>query len=84
MQNTISSTAWVLLAFCVLSLAGTGCGPAVSREELGTVLEQIPKVAGAQRPFPMPELGPPIPASQRTQRDEFEEDEADAAAPPTS
>jgi len=36
-----------------------GCGPAVPPEELGTVLEGLPDVPGAEEPYQMPELGPP-------------------------
>ncbi len=38
-----------------------GCGPQVSEEELGTVLNELPEVPGADEPFEMPELGPPPP-----------------------
>jgi len=39
-----------------------GCGPSVDRDDLGTVLEDVPEVPGSEDPFKMPELGPPPPA----------------------
>ena len=39
----------------------SGCGPGVSDEDLGTVLYETPKVTGADEPYEMPELGPPLP-----------------------
>jgi hypothetical protein len=48
---------WVLAIF-LLFLGG--CGPAVSRHDLGTVVFEVPKVAGADEPYRMPQLGPPI------------------------
>jgi hypothetical protein len=36
----------------------TGCGgPELSKHELGTVMFEVPKVAGADKPYIMPELG---------------------------
>jgi hypothetical protein len=37
-----------------------GCGAELSRSDLGTVVFELPKVAGASEPYPMPELGPPL------------------------
>jgi hypothetical protein len=45
-----------LLAFLAAILGG--CGPALSKSDLGTVVFEIPKVAGADKPYPMPKLGP--------------------------
>jgi hypothetical protein len=50
---------FLCLLFLLASLVG--CGPQVSREELGTVLKELPKVPGAGQPYEMPELGPPLP-----------------------
>lgn len=36
-----------------------GCGPQLSKSDLGTVVYELPKVAGADEPYAMPELGPP-------------------------
>ena len=44
----------------ILSLLVAGCGPEVSKEELGTITSGIPKVAGADKPYQMPQLGPPL------------------------
>ena len=33
-----------------------GCGPKLSKEELGKVVFEVPKVPGSETPFPMPEL----------------------------
>ncbi len=37
-----------------------GCGPALSRSDLGTVVFEVPKVAGTEEPYAMPQLGPPL------------------------
>ena len=36
-----------------------GCGPELSKDDLGTVVFDVPKVAGSDRPYAMPKLGPP-------------------------
>jgi hypothetical protein len=46
----------VLLAVGVLA---TGCGPAVSKSDLGTIVTELPKVKGSDKPFEMKQLGPP-------------------------
>jgi hypothetical protein len=46
----------ILLLFL---LAVVGCGPHLSQSELGKVVFEVPKVAGADEPYPMPQLGPP-------------------------
>ena len=39
-----------------------GCGPRVSREDLGEVLNELPTVPGAKVPYDMSDqLGPPLP-----------------------
>lgn len=45
----------------LVSLAG--CGPALSKSDLGTVVFEVPKVAGSEEPYPMPQLGPPSESS---------------------
>ena len=42
-----------LLAILLISPAG--CGPAVSKEDLGTVVFELPKVPGADTPYQMPQ-----------------------------
>ena len=38
----------------------SGCGPALSKQDLGTVVFEVPKVAGADEPYQMSQLGPPL------------------------
>jgi hypothetical protein len=47
------------LALAMLLLFLSGCGPELSKGDLGTVVYELPKVAGADKPYPMPRLGPP-------------------------
>jgi hypothetical protein len=60
------------LLYAALALAAIpifwGCGPNLSSNEFGTVVEGIPKVAGADKPFEMPELGPPLPEDYRPKK----------------
>ena len=37
----------------------TGCAPTLQPEDLGTVESKVPKLPGAEIPFPMPELEAP-------------------------
>jgi hypothetical protein len=37
-----------------------GCGPELSKSDLGTVVYEVPKVAGSEEPYQMPQLGPPL------------------------
>ena len=43
----------------LLLVLATGCGPAVPPEDLGTVLDKLPAVPGADKPYELPELNPP-------------------------
>jgi hypothetical protein len=49
------------LQFCglavLLAVLG-GCGPELSKSDLGTVVFEVPKVAGADKPYELPKLGP--------------------------
>ncbi len=47
----------------LLTILG-GCGPALSKSDLGTVVFKVPKVAGTDKPYKMPKLGPPDKKSQ--------------------
>ena len=38
----------------------SGCGPELSQDDLGTVIYAVPKVAGSEEPYPMPQLTPPF------------------------
>lgn len=48
------------LAALIVLMCLTGCGPELSQQDLGHVVYEVPKVAGADKPYPMPELGPPV------------------------
>ena len=50
----------LILTFSFLLAAG--CGPAVPKEDLGTVSHQMPEVPGAEEPYKMPELDEPASA----------------------
>lgn len=53
---------WICASLSLLIAAALpGCGPAVSRDELGTVVFDVPKVEGAEEPYQLPpEAGPPV------------------------
>ena len=50
---------WVS-GFAVFMVILGGCGPELSKSDLGTVVFEVPKVAGADQPYAMPQLGPPV------------------------
>jgi hypothetical protein len=47
-----------LSASVILLVVLGGCGPELSKSDLGTVVFEIPQVAGSDKPYPMPQLGP--------------------------
>jgi hypothetical protein len=47
-----------LMVLLLLGMSLSGCGPAVSQRDLGTVVPELPKVKGVDEPYPMKELGP--------------------------
>jgi hypothetical protein len=49
-----------IMVLSALLITG-GCGPNLSSREFGTIAEGVPQVPGADKPFEMPELGPPPP-----------------------
>lgn len=51
----------LLLLFCLVILAGNGCGQSAPSKDMGTVVNEIPKVQGADKPYYMPKLGEPNP-----------------------
>lgn len=54
-----------LLMGCAITLFVVGgCGPRVLPEDLGQVVFEVPDVPGADKPYDMPELGPPLPRSE--------------------
>lgn len=48
---------------CLLFLL-SGCGPELSKQDLGTVVFEDPQVAGSDEPYLMPQLGPPVERSE--------------------
>ena len=48
----------LMLGLLVGVLAVGGCGPAIPPEELGTVLEEVPEIPGADEPYEIPDFGP--------------------------
>jgi len=50
-----------LLGLALLAPSLWGCTSRVPREELGTVLNELPEIPGAAEAIEMPELGPPPP-----------------------
>jgi len=59
-----------LLGCGVFLLLLAGCGPALSKQELGTVVFEIPKVAGADEPYQLPQSNAPV--EQKTESTEPE------------
>lgn len=45
-----------LLLLLALPVSPVGCGPALSKTDLGTVVFEIPKVPGADTAYRMPQL----------------------------
>jgi hypothetical protein len=54
------------LCLLILLLLLGGCGPELSKHELGTVVFEVPKVSGSEGPYPMPQLQP-TPAVKESQ-----------------
>jgi hypothetical protein len=50
-----------LLVFLVIL---GGCGPELSKSDLGTVVFEVPKIAGADKPYHMPQLDHPTDQKQ--------------------
>ena len=46
--------------FLVPLLGLGGCGPQLSPSDLGAVVFELPQVSGAEEPYKMPQLGPPV------------------------
>jgi len=49
----------LLLAVLLVVPLAVGCGPAIPSEELGDVVFEVPKVPGAEEPYPLPESKAP-------------------------
>lgn len=55
--------ATLAVVVCLLPMV-SGCDSGVSKEELGTVQFEVPKVPRADKPYAMPKLGPPPPDAE--------------------
>lgn len=53
-----------VLSMCLLLAAG--CEPTVAPEDLGQVVDKLPEVPGADKPYEMPQLNPPPATSTAT------------------
>jgi hypothetical protein len=51
---------WRWLFLLILLVAVPGCGPELSKTDLGHVVSEPPKAEDADKPYPMPQLGPPL------------------------
>ena len=49
----------LMLGLLLGVLPVAGCGPAIPPEELGTVLEEVPEIPGADELYEIPDFGPP-------------------------
>ena len=56
-QGSLSLAVLRLGGLAVLTLTLGGCGPELSKSDLGNVVFEVPKVAEADRPYVMPKLG---------------------------
>ena len=65
---------WFGFGLLAVLLVLAGCGPELSKTDLGTVVYELPKVAGSDEPYQMPQLGPP--------REDKDEDEDHPLPPP--
>jgi len=54
---------WVVVGL-TLAVAIPGCGPNVSKSDLGTIVYEVPTVGGVDEPYQYPELPPPPPGAK--------------------
>ncbi len=59
--------------FCIcggflVAAFGVGCDHGVSEKELGEITYELPKIEGADKPFPLPPLGEPLPEEVKEKR----------------
>lgn len=59
---------WLYLAALLVALSLAGCGAQLSKADLGTVVFEVPQVAGSEEPYQMPQLGPA--AKDESERDQ--------------
>jgi hypothetical protein len=64
-DREIFSMQYRLIVFSFLLALAAGCGPELSPSDLGEVVTELPKVAGVDEPYPMPQLGPPSTAEDK-------------------
>ena len=50
---------WLYLAAFLTGVSAAGCGAQLSKADLGTVIFEVPKVAGTDGPYQMLELAAP-------------------------
>ncbi len=57
---------WLVILFGLFALAMVvpGCGPAVAKSDLGDIVYEVPTVPGTDKPFPIPEVVPPLAARE--------------------
>jgi hypothetical protein len=49
---------WFYSAATLTAISLAGCGAQLSKADLGTVVFEVPKVAGSDEPYRMPQLDP--------------------------
>jgi hypothetical protein len=64
-RNRFVSSLGLLVPIGLLPFTLTGCGPRLDSSEFGTILHEIPKVTGADKPYPMPQLDEPKSAADK-------------------
>ena len=57
----------ILQAILLAAVSGgmTGCSRNLPPEEYGVILNKVPQLPEAKKPFEMPELGPPLTEDQK-------------------
>ena len=55
-----------LLIVCSTTFATPGCAPKLRPREYGQVIHDLPKLPGAEKPYPLPELDEPKETSKET------------------
>ena len=58
-MRNVSVLRWIALGVLLVPWASlSGCQSRASDEELGTIVYEVPKVPGSEKPFPLPDLDP--------------------------
>jgi hypothetical protein len=70
-HSRLAAILW-LSGFALLFVVLGGCGPALSQSDLGKVVTDLPQVAGADKPYQIPQLGPPLPPGPGSEGDQEE------------